>query len=65
MRLDWRALHEKISTVVRLTFAVDMSLLLRNEDQGLSNIEDYEMFIGAEMQFLLLMRQSEILPAAS
>lgn len=64
LHIDWRATHEEVAHTKTLPFTLDMMTTFK-QMTSFSNVEEWAMLIGAELQFLQLMRVSEIIPTPS
>jgi hypothetical protein len=60
--IDWRSAHEELAQSATLPFTLDMMKTLRLHT-NFNSIESFGRLVAAEMQFLQLMRVSELLPS--
>jgi len=62
--IDWRSAHEEIAQSATLPFTLDMMITLRLHT-NFNSFESFGRLVAAEMQFLQLMRVSELLPTTA
>jgi len=64
MHLDWIASHDSVHEKATLPFTLDMVMKV-SEVMDISVMKDHAMKMGLELQFLQLLRVSELLPTPS